>query len=239
MAKSGSRQKAKAQAAPGGRGEPVRGQAEETRHRLVEAGLDAFGRFGFDGASTREIARRAGVNLAAIPYHFGGKEGLHRAVAEHIVEEVGARIGPMIDTVSASIERDEIAPERARTMLKMVAVQAAEVILGHPEASRWAPFILREQMDPSPTFNVIYEGFLGRALDAATALYARATGRPASDPETTAAALMLFGQLVILRIGRAMVERRLGWTAYGPDEIAVVKELLSRNLDAMIEAGRV
>src|SRR3984893_2334354 len=44
----------------------------ETRARLIEAALDVFGRLGLEGATTREIGKQAGVNLAAIVYHFGG-----------------------------------------------------------------------------------------------------------------------------------------------------------------------
>src|SRR5579862_9588675 len=52
----------------------------DLRLRLLEAAIDVFGRHGFDGASTRMLAKAAGVNLQAIPYHFGGKEGLYLAV---------------------------------------------------------------------------------------------------------------------------------------------------------------
>ncbi|HEX6141368.1 MAG TPA: TetR family transcriptional regulator, partial [Geminicoccaceae bacterium] len=56
-----------------GRARGERGEA--TRERLLLAAIDVFGRRGFE-ASTRELAGAAGVNLAAIPYHFGSKHGL-------------------------------------------------------------------------------------------------------------------------------------------------------------------
>src|SRR5262249_46289097 len=56
----------------------------ETRDRLVEAALEEFAKHGFDGATTREIAQRAGVALAALPYHFTTKEALWRAAADRI-----------------------------------------------------------------------------------------------------------------------------------------------------------
>jgi len=223
---------------PGEVDTPARSSSEDTRRRLLEAALEAFGRYGFDGASTRRIASEAGVNLAAIPYHFGGKEGLHRAVAQHIVDEVSARLGPLIDTVSQAQEAGDVGPDEAGRMLRAMVGQAAETILGHPEAQSWAPFILREQMDPSPTFDVLYDGFMGHAHKLATALLARAIGRAEDDPETIARAFAMLGQLVIFRMGRAMVDRRLGWTAYGPGEIAIVRSVLDEHLQAIIAAGR-
>ncbi|MDQ5888246.1 MAG: TetR/AcrR family transcriptional regulator, regulator of cefoperazone and chloramphenicol, partial [Pseudomonadota bacterium] len=60
---------------------PIDTRAEETRKRLIEAGIELFGRDGFDAVTTRQLAEVAGVNQAAIPYHFAGKEGVYQAVA--------------------------------------------------------------------------------------------------------------------------------------------------------------
>jgi len=53
---------------------------EETRWRLLQAGTEVFAELGFKAATTREIARRAEVNLASIHYHFGDKAALYREV---------------------------------------------------------------------------------------------------------------------------------------------------------------
>ena len=69
----------------------------DTRERLVDAALAVFGEVGFEGASTREIARRAGVALAALPYHFTTKDALWRAAADRIFGELATRIGRRLD----------------------------------------------------------------------------------------------------------------------------------------------
>ena len=53
---------------------------EDTRERLLSAGLRLFAAQGFAKTSTRELAEAASVNIAAISYHFGDKAGLYRAV---------------------------------------------------------------------------------------------------------------------------------------------------------------
>src|SRR5581483_26446 len=136
----------------------ARDRGAETRARLVEAALDVFGRLGFEGASTRQIAKAAGANLAAIVYHFGSKEELHLAVARHILERVQARLGPVLaalgDPASAA------SPEAARATLHRVLATFADVLLGTAEAERWARFIVREQMQPTAAFDVVY-AFMG------------------------------------------------------------------------------
>jgi AcrR family transcriptional regulator len=54
--------------------------AERTRAALLDAALQEFSEKGFAGARVRDIAERAGVSKDLIAYHFGGKEGLYRAV---------------------------------------------------------------------------------------------------------------------------------------------------------------
>ena len=50
------------------------------RQRLLDAAEQLFAEQGFEGASSREITALAGCNVAAINYHFGGKEKLYRDV---------------------------------------------------------------------------------------------------------------------------------------------------------------
>nr|WP_319565395.1 CerR family C-terminal domain-containing protein [uncultured Rhodoferax sp.] len=59
---------------------PVRMDGQQARVRLLDAGLTLFADKGFANTSTREIAQAAQVNVAAISYYFGDKEGLYRAV---------------------------------------------------------------------------------------------------------------------------------------------------------------
>lgn len=50
------------------------------RQRLLEAAIEVFASKGYEGASTREICRLGGVNIAAIHYYFGDKASLYREV---------------------------------------------------------------------------------------------------------------------------------------------------------------
>lgn len=57
----------------------------DTRLRLLAAASDEFAQRGFDSARVRHIVDQAKVNLAAVNYHFGGKEGLYRATLAHLI----------------------------------------------------------------------------------------------------------------------------------------------------------
>ena len=63
-------------------GRPRGSDPEETRRDILKAAEEIFAAHGFDGATTREVASRAGVNVATLHYHFGSKARLYRAVLE-------------------------------------------------------------------------------------------------------------------------------------------------------------
>jgi AcrR family transcriptional regulator len=78
-------------------------RAEITREKLLSAALDVFGRYGFDGTSTRQLSEAAGVNLQAIPYYFGGKEGLYVATAEYLVSRIDRHVGSLRQQIGAHL----------------------------------------------------------------------------------------------------------------------------------------
>jgi len=52
----------------------------ETHTRILDAGEELFMQHGFEGTSMRALTSKAGVNLAAVNYHFGSKDALIEAV---------------------------------------------------------------------------------------------------------------------------------------------------------------
>ncbi len=78
-------------------------QATSTRDRLLGAALEAFGKKGFNGATTKEIAREAGVNEVTLFRYFGSKKALFGAVIEERSPLTQIKRAISIDT-AASID---------------------------------------------------------------------------------------------------------------------------------------
>lgn len=65
---------------------------EDGRTRIVAAATEVFSTAGFEGASLRQIAERAGVQHQLVVYHFKTKDALWRAVVVALVEGIPERI---------------------------------------------------------------------------------------------------------------------------------------------------
>src|SRR5262249_4330354 len=64
----------------------TRPSANPTRDRIVAAAADLFSERSFDGATTREIAARAGVTQPLLNYHFRSKEELWQAAVDSLFD---------------------------------------------------------------------------------------------------------------------------------------------------------
>jgi len=213
----------------------VLSSAEQTRVALVRAALILFGRQGFEGTSTREIAAAANANIGSIAYHFGGKEGLRIAVADHIVgtvQTIAARAPT--ETPSSDLPSADVAQQAIIAMVErmfsffVLQEQAAEIV----------PFVLREMAAPSPAFDRIYTGMMAPLHQRCCQLWEIATGEPAESEETRINVFMMIGQILYFRLAREAVRRRMGWTDIGPQQGKKIAEIAVSNVNTLLSAKK-
>ena len=77
-----------------------RSDGQETREALLAAAAEEFAEKGFEGASTRGICARAGVNAALANRYFGTKESLYRLVAKRLFGDLGAPLASLAERVT-------------------------------------------------------------------------------------------------------------------------------------------
>lgn len=68
------------------------------RARIRDAAIEVFGNVGYERATLREIAARAGVTHGLVLHHFGSKVGLRDACDEHVVGAFARSRGAMTDS---------------------------------------------------------------------------------------------------------------------------------------------
>ena len=204
----------------------------ETRQKLLIAALDVFGRYGFEGAATRDIAKRAGANLAAIVYHFGSKDALHRAVAEYVVEQMESRIGDAIDRAANALTGTVDRPT-ARRLLQGIIDVHIDSMLGEAEADLWGRFIMREQMEPSSTFDIIYD-FMMKCQSTTTELIAFLLNLDPHSEEATFRSFAISGQFVIFCVARPMVAKKLGRDTLVCGDRDQIRRVVAEHIDLLV-----
>src|ERR1700689_4664868 len=154
---------------------PARAAAprQRTRTQLIEVAGRMFAAQGFDGATGQAICRRAGVNSAAIVYHFGGIAGLHRVV----LEETQRRLLETETLVTAvAVERD---PRRQLEAFLGLIFRA----LTSPVSQSWAGRLFsREWVTPSTVYGPTHDQALAARSRALKSIVSALTGRPANHP---------------------------------------------------------
>lgn len=206
-----------------------------TREALIRAGLELFGRIGFDASSIREIAQNAGVNSAGIAYHFGGKDGLRRACAEAIVATMRERVlgGEQLALLPPALHPDEALEAVLMAVSRVIAFATRA-----PESEAIARFVVREMMEPSPAFDLLYEGMVRPIHGRLCALWGMATGKDPEAQGTRLAVFAMMGQVLYFRLGRPAVIRRLEWDGIGEPEGEAIASTIRAAVTASVLAAR-
>ncbi|MFT4615360.1 MAG: AcrR family transcriptional regulator [Bacteroidia bacterium] len=189
-------------------------RGNQTREALIRAATQIIGQAGFDAASTRAIAEAAGANQALINYHFGGKEGLYQAVIAAISAEMETALVPLLDELGAAMPLQHAAAVEA--ILKIFTVVIDQ--FSREEMRDWSRIIAREQQDPTPAFEIVYERFMSRILELLTSLVMTAAGGSISVEAARIRATLLVGQILVFVYAPAMTQRFLGWPHMGEEQ---------------------
>ncbi|MGH0000476.1 CerR family C-terminal domain-containing protein [Pseudovibrio ascidiaceicola] len=205
----------------------------KTKRDLIESALYHFGHEGYAGTSTRSIAQTAKTNIASIAYHFDGKAGLKRACINFIAMSIGDVMSVVLNRKLSDIEH--LSPEDARAKImemidRMITFtqtnKGAELVIG---------FMLKEVLHSPEEVDTLYHLIFEPLMDRVTVLFSRATGQPVGSDELKLAIFAMIGQLLYIRLARPLVLKRMGWQAVGPDELAQIKSILHRSINALLD----
>jgi AcrR family transcriptional regulator len=84
----------------------------DTKQKILDAAERLIAQQGYAGTSLRQIISEAGVNLAAVHYHFGSKEELLGAVVDRKVGPVNEKRVAILERMTAEAKRKPLPVER-------------------------------------------------------------------------------------------------------------------------------
>lgn len=123
----------------------TKSEAEETRSRLLQAGLEVFLEKGFDRASLEEIAQRVAMTRGAVYWHFKDKLSLFE-------ELITQRLSPAQARLEALLAEKETSPLQKITSFVKLLLQ----LLAEDEGFRAAQQLLRKSWVTVPEYSTQY-----------------------------------------------------------------------------------
>lgn len=206
-------------------------RGEDTRRRLVEAAIEAFGAQGYDATSTRRLAEQAGVTLPSIQYYFGSKEGLYRAAVEHIMQPMNERMKPLSERVTAALTAEPGRSELMMLLGDMLDAFVATMVGGEGRESR-KRFLARAEVERSAALDPFRESIMRHVVQPCAALIGRLLDQPAGDESVMLRTVAIVGQVsVFCHLG---AQRALGWGEFTDDRVRAVQTLVRQHAEAIL-----
>lgn len=191
---------------------------QRTREALIEAAGNVFAEKGFDRATGKEICARAGANVAAINYYFGGVEGLYAAVLRLAHNRVVS-----VDHLQAAVAHEH----DARSQLEAILGMFARAVTG-PASSSWVFRVIgREVVAPSRVFSEMRDKEIFPKLRILRPVVAELMGLAEDHPAVARACISIVAPCVLLLIGDRRFLRQ-AFPSFGFDNTdAIARYLVS------------
>ena len=176
-------------------------EARETHERILEAAQKLFAEKGLEATSVRDITAEADCNVAAVNYHFGGKENLY-------LESFRAMLGPLRDQRMAMMD-ELMSREPSPTLEEYLAGFAEgflEPLVGDSLGRRFMLFVSREISDQNLPEGFFLDEFIRPLITRAIASLDRA-GVALTPEQSFYCVFSLIGQLLHAVKGQHVSER--------------------------------
>ena len=182
---------------------------EQTRERLLNAAREEFSQHGFQGATVREICRRAETNVAAVNYHFGSKDGL---LAEAL------NFAPLKAMQLANDKADENPEVRLRLFIRDFML----MLLDETNGSLPCRIMARELADPTPALDKIVREAIAPLHEFLGKLLREIAGEKTGEAELRRCVHSILGQCLYYRHSHPVQQRLHPKLRYGHNEIETI-----------------
>ena len=200
---------------------------KDTSALLIESGIMLFGARGYDGVTTRELAHGARTNISSIKYHFGGKEELYCAVLQEIIHEINELVGPLLLALRNGVAEANGNQDVLTRLARQFAEGWCRAALGDPRTQKRIPPIVRELIQPSRHFRVIYNGFFRVLYEVLGELLAAAHGQTAVDQQLQIRTHIIMNVVWGFIYTESLLWHQMGWNGYNRNRIEAIVPVLS------------
>jgi AcrR family transcriptional regulator len=182
----------------------------DCKERILEAAGEIFAESGFRGATVRKICERAGVNVAAINYYFGGKEKLYAEVLRHW-HDFAINKYPLL----LGVGEDAPAEEQLRAFIRSFLFR----ILDKGKPAWFGKLMAREMTEPTQAFERLVKEIIRPRDRVLTSIVQKMIGAPVSEERIRLCCASIIGQCFYYYDARSLIARLFQRDVSSPDEI--------------------
>lgn len=183
--------------------------SEQTRARLLDAAREVFSERGFQGATVREICRRADANGAAVNYHFGSKDGL---------------LAEALNFASLAALQNANAGESPKVRLRLFIRDFMLMLLDEKHPSSQCRIMARELADPTPALDKIVREAIAPLHEFMGNLVREIISEKISTAEVRRCVYSILGQCMFYRHSHPVLQRLNVALRYDHKEIEAIAE---------------
>jgi AcrR family transcriptional regulator len=184
-----------------------------TEQRIIEAAGEVFAEVGYRAATVRQICEKAGVNIAAINYHFGDKEGLYLAVLRSVPDAQAERYPP-------GFSHRATAAQRLRGYVHALLQRVFD-----PGRPGWhIKLMARELAEPTRVLDTLLEQVARPLHHELANIVRQLLGPSAADETVRLGTLSVLGQCVYYQHARAVLKQLYPEQGRNPDDIARIAD---------------
>ena len=189
-----------------------------TRDRILEAAGEVFAEVGFRCATVRTICERAGVNVAAVNYHFGSKEKLYYEVLKYWHEFAIKKYPPLLGV-------NETAPPEEK--LRAFILSLLFRILDKGKPAWFGRLMGREMAEPTRAFDHMVKEVMRPLNELLASIVQRIVGTRASEEAIRLCCTSIIGQCVYYYNAR-YIAQLFGRDMSSPERIEGVADHIMR-----------
>ncbi|MGD9638009.1 MAG: CerR family C-terminal domain-containing protein [Alphaproteobacteria bacterium] len=207
---------------------------KDTKYKLIIAGINLFGEYGYKGTSTRMLTNYAKVNLASIPYYFGSKEQLYKAVIEYIVDRIVDNTGSVRDELKYILNQPQPDLLKAKQLFKSIIEKIVAMFVETDDTKSWLQIMLREQSNPSPAFEIVYSRQIKPMQELITTMIGLCTQINPESDEAKVRCQAFIGQILGFFVARSSFMRQMGTKKLNESQIEIIHKVILAHTEACL-----
>lgn len=190
-----------------------------TKDKIILAAIDEFAEHGYQAATVRNICTRAGVNVAAVNYHFSGKAELYRRA----IEKINAN-KPKLPDAEQIVADADIRVVMRKWIKAFVTKSGDEKIISNRQFEKIA---YHAMLNPAEIFDEIFDHYIKPDIASLERILKKCLPADTSDAVLRTRMFAILGSCTFYFFHYSLVDKISGSADFMEENIEMITDLIT------------